>query len=67
MGIKSISFLILDRKTSLTPQRFIEVAETSQENERSRVCVLGVSILSFYDLSIRFWNCADSTVFSLYL
>ena len=67
MGIKSISFLILDRKTSLTPQRFIEVAETSQENERSRVCVLGVAILSFYDLSIRFWNCADSTVFSLYL
>ena len=36
---------ILVHKTSLTPPLFIEVTLPSQENKRSYMCVLGVSIL----------------------
>jgi len=34
-------------KTSLTPPLFIEVPVPSQKNERSCICVLGISIFPF--------------------
>lgn len=34
----------------------------SQNNERSCICVLELSVLSLYDISIIFWNCSESVV-----
>jgi hypothetical protein len=31
------------------------------------VCVKGIDFTSFYDFDIRFWNCSDSVVFSLFI
>ena len=53
---------------SLTPPLLIEVPVKSQEIEQLFICVLGVLIFaSFYDFSIRFWNCSDSVVFFVFL
>ena len=49
--------------TSLTSQPFREVPVPSQDSKRSSIHLLGVSILTFYDFSIRFCNCSDSVVF----
>jgi hypothetical protein len=29
-------------------------------------CVKGIDFVSFYDCSIRFWNCSDSVVFFIF-
>ena len=51
-------------KTSVTPPPFIEVSVTSQEIERSCICVLrGIDFFSFYKFDIWFWNWSDHVVF----
>jgi hypothetical protein len=43
---------------------FIEVSVTNQKSQRSCICKLEESILlSFYDISIGFWNCSHSVLF----
>jgi hypothetical protein len=53
----------------LNLQLFIEVPLINQENERSCLCVLGMSILApvftIY-LSIGFGNCSNSVVFFIF-
>ena len=44
--------IILPITTSLTPSYIIEVPVPSQEIERSRICVLGVSILHLFTILI---------------
>ena len=59
---------VQSHKTSLNPPLFIEVTVQRQENERSCICILGVSIyLLFYDYSIRFRNCSDSMIVFIFL
>jgi len=49
----------------LEAANFHEVAKkiTTPKSERLCDCVLGVSILTFYDLDIWFWNCSDGVYF----
>jgi hypothetical protein len=41
-------------KSSLAPHIFIEVPVPSQESEWSCICVSGIELASFYDVSIGF-------------
>jgi hypothetical protein len=64
-------------RTSLTPPLFIEVPVSSQESERSCICVLGIPNVSLFMLLLvdigtvpivwsftsRYRNCSDSMVF----
>ena len=59
----AIRGVVLAIETSLTPQLVIEVTVPSQEGERSCICIRGIHFVSFYDLSIEFWNCSDSVVY----
>ena len=59
---------VLPHKTSLIPPRLIKMPVSSQERERSCICVLEVSILPLSsDFSIGFWNCFDSVEFCFVL
>ena len=50
--------------TSLTPSLFTEVSVLSQENERSYICVLGISNLPISTIFLlNFWNFSDSVIF----
>jgi len=61
---------IRSHKTNLTPPHFIEASVPKQDRKRSCIYVLCISIFaSFYDFSIRFWNCSSINVhcnFNLY-
>ena len=54
---------IISLRIEVSPENklifFIEVSVSSQENERSCICVLMVSTLHFYDVSVAFWNCVE--------
>ena len=43
-------------KTSLTPQLFIKVPVSSQESERSCMCVRGIDFVSFYHFGVWFFE-----------
>ena len=47
------------RPGGLTPSLFIEVPVSSQESERSCICVSDIDFASLYDFSIDFWNCSE--------
>ena len=47
-------------KTSLTPSLFIEGPVPCHESKRPWMCIQGIDFASFYNLSIRFWNCSDT-------
>jgi hypothetical protein len=42
---------------------FIGVAP-NEVRQLHYLCVSDIVISSFYDFSIRFWNCSDSVIFS---
>jgi len=47
---------------------YIEVIVTSQESERSYICVRSIGFAPLCEFYIGFWSCSDSVVFisSLY-
>jgi hypothetical protein len=54
---------ILVDNMPLTHAHTIEVPVPITQSERSRINVKGGDFSSFYDFSIRFWNCSDSVVY----
>jgi hypothetical protein len=54
--ITSLRGKVWAHQTSLTPSLFIEVPVPSQESERSRICVLGVSILPVSEIFYWVWE-----------
>jgi hypothetical protein len=61
--IISLSRETCARKTSIALPLFIEVSVLSLESEWSCICVVEVSIDSFNDFSIGFFNCSANVVF----
>ena len=63
----SLRWEFWSHKTSLTQIFFYwSVYNKPGEWEVMYLCVRGFNFASFYNFSIRFWNCSDSVVFFVY-